>query len=140
TFIGEALPYGSSLYLLVLVYLLISYSNHYRRSVKLTRQGLSKLPPAFRVFVSATSRSMGITVPIRTWVSSLVAAPLTLGFLKPVILLPVAMISQLTPQQIEAILVHELAHIRRKDYLLHLVITLLEGLFFFNPFSRLLIC
>jgi hypothetical protein len=97
------------------------------------------MPPEFRTFVTATGYQLGIKTPVRTWLSSLVDVPLTLGFLKPVILLPVAMINHLTPQQVEAILVHELAHIRRKDYLLHLAVTLLEGLFFFNPFSRLLI-
>ncbi len=136
---NQALPYGSALYLLVLVGLLIRYSGHYRHSRRLTRQGLSKLPSAFRVFVAATSRQMGINRPVSAWLSSLVDVPLTLGYLKPVILLPAAMISHLTPQQVEAILVHELGHIRRKDYLLHLVMTVLEGLFFFNPFSRLLI-
>lgn len=135
----QTLPYGSALYLLVLGGLLVRYSGHYRHSRQLTRQGLSKLPSAFRVFVEATSRQMSINRPVRAWLSSLVDVPLTLGYLKPVILLPVAMISHLTPQQVEAILVHELGHIRRKDYLLHLAMTALEGLFFFNPFSRLLI-
>jgi BlaR1 peptidase M56 len=139
SFINGALPYGSSLYLLALAGLLVRYSSHYRASRKLTRQGLSKLPSEFRVFVGSTSRQMGIGVPVSAWLSSLVDVPLTLGCLKPIILLPVAMISHLTPQQVEAILVHELAHIRRKDYLVHLVATVLEGLFFFNPFSRLLI-
>src|SRR6185437_5087461 len=50
-----------------------------------------------------------------------------------------SMVTQLTPAQIEAILVHELAHIQRKDYLLNLLVTAMELLFFFNPFTRLLI-
>jgi hypothetical protein len=56
-----------------------------------------------------------------------------------VILLPLAICSNLTTAQVEAILIHELAHIRRNDFLLNLVVTLLEGLFFFNPFVRRLI-
>jgi hypothetical protein len=47
--------------------------------------------------------------------------------------------SNLTPQQVEALILHELAHIRRQDYLLNLWIAALEVLFFFNPFSKLLI-
>jgi beta-lactamase regulating signal transducer with metallopeptidase domain len=133
------LSYGSTLYLLILSGLLIRYSNHYWHARKLTRKGLTTMPAEFRVFVNATALQLNIRRPVRTWLSSLIDVPLTLGFLKPVILLPAAMISQLTPQQIEAILIHELGHIQRKDYLLHLLVTLLEGLFFFNPFSRLLI-
>jgi beta-lactamase regulating signal transducer with metallopeptidase domain len=130
---------GSSVYLLVLSGLLIRYLYHYRQSRQLTRHGLSKLPSELRVFVSATSNHMGIRSTVSAWLSSKVDVPLTLGHLKPVILLPVAMINHLTPQQVEAILVHELAHIRRHDYLLHLAVTALEGCFFFNPFARLLI-
>ena len=130
---------GSSLYLLVLGGLLIRYLYYYRQSTQLTRRGLSKLPSELRVFVSATSRRMGIRPAVSAWLSSKVDVPLTLGHLKPVILLPVAMINHLTLQQVEAILVHELAHIRRHDYLLHLAVSALEGFFFFNPFARLLI-
>ena len=139
SFIDTFLASGSSLYLLILACLLVRYSSYYWHTRKLTRNGLSTMPPEFRVFVAATALQLGIHKPVRAWLSSLIDVPLTLGFLKPVILLPVAMISQLTPQQVEAILIHELSHIQRKDYLLHLVATLLEGLFFFNPFSRLLI-
>jgi len=130
---------GSSLYLLVLGGLLIRYLYYYRQSTQLTRRGLSKLPSELRVFVSATSSRMGIRPAVSAWLSSKVDVPLTLGHLKPVILLPVAMINHLTLQQVEAILVHELAHIRRHDYLLHLAVSALEGFFFFNPFARLLI-
>lgn len=133
------LSYGSTIYLLILSGLLIRYSSQYWHTRKLTRKGLASMPAEFRVFVNATALQLNIRKPVRTWLSSLIDVPITLGFLKPVILLPVAMISHLTPQQVEAILIHELGHIQRKDYLLHLLVTLLEGLFFFNPFSRLLI-
>lgn len=139
SFLDGVLSYGSTLYLLILCGLFVRYSNHYWHSRNLTRRGLFAMPPEYRTFVTATRYQLGIRATVRTWQSSLVDTPLTLGFLKPVILLPVAMINHLTSQQVEAILVHELAHIRRKDYLLHLLVTVLEGLFFFNPFSRLLI-
>ncbi|HET6254802.1 MAG TPA: M56 family metallopeptidase [Puia sp.] len=138
-FMDTVLSYGSTLYLLILSGLLIRYSSHYWHTRKLTRKGLATMPAELRVFVNTTALQLNIRKPVRTWLSSLIDVPVTLGFLKPVILLPAAMISQLTPQQVEAILIHELGHIRRKDYLLHLLVTLLEGLFFFNPFARLLI-
>jgi len=137
--IREILPYCSSLYLLVLGVLLVRYSNHYFHSRKLKYGGLSKMQPELRVFVETTSRRMGIRRPVQAWLSTLADVPLTLGFIKPVILLPVAMAANLTLEQAETILLHELAHIRRNDYLLNLGVTVLELLFFFNPFSRLLI-
>jgi beta-lactamase regulating signal transducer with metallopeptidase domain len=138
-FMDVALSYGSSLYLLTLAGLLVRCAGHYRQTRQLTRNGRSTMPAEFRVFVTSTAFQLGIRKPVRVWLSSLVDVPLTLGFLKPLILFPIAMMSQLSTKQVEAILIHELGHIRRKDYLLHLVVTILEGLFFFNPFARLLI-
>jgi Zn-dependent protease with chaperone function len=136
---GELLPWCSSLYLLIVACLLIHYSRQYIRSRRIVREGLSSLAPDFGTFVATTARRMGIRVHVDAYLSSLVQVPVTLGFLKPVILLPVALVTQLTTAQVEAILVHELAHIRRKDYLLNLLITVMELLYFFNPFTRLLI-
>jgi bla regulator protein blaR1 len=133
------LPWCSSLYLLTLAVLLVHYSRQYINSKRISRDGLSPLAPAFDVFVSSTARRMGIGAKVQAHLSSLVEAPVTLGFLKPMILLPVSMVTQLTTAQIEAILVHELAHIRRKDYLLNLLVTVMELLYFFNPFARRLI-
>lgn len=137
--IATALPYCSVLYLLVLGVLLTRYCRQVLQARRLTREGLSKVPAGLRVFVESTSRLMGIGRVVRAWLSDRVDVPMTLGFLKPVILLPAAMVSNLTTQQVEAILVHELAHIRRRDYLLNLGISTIGLLFFFNPFSRLLI-
>lgn len=137
--IAAVIPFGSSLYLLILAGWLIRYCYHYFYSKKLTREGLSRIQPGFGLFVAETSRRMGIRPVVKVWLSALVDVPVTLGFLKPVILIPLAMAGNLTPEQIEAILVHELAHIRRKDFLLNLVVTVLEGVFFFNPFTRWLI-
>jgi beta-lactamase regulating signal transducer with metallopeptidase domain len=138
-FIGQFLPYCSSLYLLALVYLFTRYSHHYIHSRRLKSTGLSKIRPALRVFVEQTSLRMGIKKEVRVWLSSLVDGPVTLGFLRPVILIPFATVNNLSLDQVEAILLHELAHIKRYDYLLNLGVTMLGILFFFNPFTRLLI-
>lgn len=65
--------------------------------------------------------------------SQLVKVPSVTGFFKPIILLPMGLLSQLPQDQIEAILLHELAHIRRKDYFVNLLQSFAEIVFFFNP-------
>ena len=65
--------------------------------------------------------------------SMLVDVPSVIGTIRPVILLPVAALTSLTPDQIEALLAHELAHIRRRDYAVNLAQTLAEALLFFHP-------
>jgi len=137
--INGGLPYCSTLYLLILFFLFVRYGRQYFYSKKLTRIGLSRPTPELRVFTEQTARRMGIKKEVKIWLSGMVEGPVTLGSLKPVILIPFATVCNLSTHQVEALVLHELAHIRKQDYLLHLWIADLEALFFFNPFARLLI-
>ena len=65
--------------------------------------------------------------------STLIKMPMTIGYLKPVILLPIGLINHLSLAQTEAVLAHELAHIARKDYLFNILQSVMEVLFYFNP-------
>jgi Zn-dependent protease with chaperone function len=78
-------------------------------------------------------RSLYISRSVHLLESAKVAVPLTLGWIRPVILLPVGLLSGLPVQQVEAVLLHEMAHIRRYDYLVNLVQSLVEVLFFYHP-------
>lgn len=60
-------------------------------------------------------------------------SPLTIGHLKPLILFPVGIINQLTPNEVEAVLTHELAHIVRRDYLSNIIQSFIETLFYYHP-------
>lgn len=62
-----------------------------------------------------------------------VQSPVTIGHLKPLILFPIGIINQLSPQEVEAILTHELAHIVRRDYLSNLIQSFIETLFYYHP-------
>src|SRR5208283_1705660 len=63
----------------------------------------------------------------------LATVPQVIGYWRPVILMPLGALAGLSAEQVEAILIHELAHIRRADYLVSLAQSLIEGLFFFHP-------
>lgn len=65
--------------------------------------------------------------------SGLAKVPMVIGYLKPVILVPVGLLAAIPADELEAILVHELAHIKRRDYLVNLLQSLVEIIFFFNP-------
>ncbi|MDQ3291944.1 MAG: M48 family metalloprotease [Bacteroidota bacterium] len=79
------------------------------------------------------AKSLRVSQSVRLFESALVKTPLVIGYLKPIILLPFGTLASLSPEQVEAILAHELAHIYRKDYLLNMLQALVEILFFFNP-------
>jgi len=138
-YMALCLPYLSFAYLITLIYLSARYFRFFRHTREIRSLGLHKMQPGLRLFVSEISKRLGIRKPVAIWLSSVVETPMTLGFLRPVILIPFAIVNQLTIQQVETILLHELAHIKRNDYLLNLLITLSGILFFFNPFSKLLI-
>ena len=70
---------------------------------------------------------------VRLLQSGIVKVPVMVGFFKPMILFPFSLMSQLPPEQIEAVLLHELAHIKRKDYFVNLLQNFAEIIFFFNP-------
>ena len=137
--IEEMQPYCATIYLAVLSFLFIRYVNQYFYTRRLRQTGLSRVAPELRLFTTETALHMGIRRKVAIWLSTQVEAPLTLGLFKPIILLPLTTVTHLTTAQVEAILLHELAHIRRNDYLLNLGICALEQVFFFNPFARLLI-
>jgi bla regulator protein blaR1 len=84
------------------------------------------------------AKKFGLSKAIRLAETSRIQVPMVIGFLKPIILVPTAMLLGLSPAQIETVFVHELAHIRRNDYIINLFQTFLESIFFFNPFVWLL--
>ncbi|NLR81250.1 M56 family metallopeptidase [Chitinophaga eiseniae] len=75
---------------------------------------------------------------VKVLISQHVQVPVMLGFLKPLILLPIAMVNNLSEEQLEAVLLHELAHIKRNDYLLNIFQSIVETILFFNPFVWLI--
>ena len=74
-----------------------------------------------------------ITKRVTLLQSKLVDFPITIGYFKPVILLPLELISGIPQSQLKIILAHELAHIKRADYILNIFQSIIEVLFFFNP-------
>ncbi|NII28057.1 hypothetical protein HB364_23435 [Pseudoflavitalea sp. X16] len=138
TWLEPVLPFLSVAYLLITALLFVRFYRQYRFTRQLFHQGLQKINPELRVFLQQAVQHMSIHKKVNIWLSSLVDTPLTIGFWKPVILLPIAAVNNLTIEQTEAIILHELNHIRRNDYLVNLLIAFTDILLFFNPFAQLL--
>jgi beta-lactamase regulating signal transducer with metallopeptidase domain len=77
--------------------------------------------------------TLGISRKIEIRTTGKAHSPLTFGVMTPVILLPIALVFQLSPAHLEAVIAHELAHVKRNDYLSNLLLSTLEVLFFFHP-------
>src|SRR5438132_1108681 len=89
--------------------------------------------PAWLETLNELRRRLEISRPVRLLKSALVEVPTVIGWLRPVILLPAASLTGLTPSQLEAILAHELAHVRRLDYVVGAFQCLVETLMFYHP-------
>jgi beta-lactamase regulating signal transducer with metallopeptidase domain len=81
----------------------------------------------------AVGERLGVRRAVTVLESSLVAVPVMVGWLKPVIVLPAAALAGLTPDQLESLLAHELAHVRRHDFLVNLLQAVVEALLFYHP-------
>lgn len=90
-------------------------------------------PELWQERLSELQVSLRIKRSVKLLESRLVTIPSVTGFFKPVILVPVGLLNNIPQDQVEAILLHELAHIRRSDYAVNLMQTFIEILFFFNP-------
>jgi beta-lactamase regulating signal transducer with metallopeptidase domain len=132
----QTLPVASVVYLVLLVLPLLHFIRNYRYVKVVRKYGLTKMHVEWRMFVSKVAAQMNIKKKVQIWVSEFVSSPVTIGFLKPVILVPLAAINHLTPQQLEAVLLHELSHIKRLDYLINLIINFIQTILYFNPFAK----
>jgi beta-lactamase regulating signal transducer with metallopeptidase domain len=76
---------------------------------------------------------MHVSRSVRLLATDRVDSPSVIGWLRPVILAPVGVLCGLTPEQVEALLAHELAHVRRHDYLVNVLQGIAESLLFYHP-------
>jgi beta-lactamase regulating signal transducer with metallopeptidase domain len=133
------LPYLSVAYLFVLLWFTTRLVFQMYAANQLKNKDVAGVNDELNVFTQYLAASIGITKHVFIYISSRIDIPATIGFLKPVILLPATAVTHLTPAQLEAVLLHELAHIRRNDYFWNILLSVAETLLFFNPFAVLLI-
>ncbi len=101
--------------------------------VGLTRRRVAEPREEWRAMCDRLGARIGLARAVRVLESAAVGVPTAIGWLRPVVLLPVAALSGLTPAQVEAIVAHELAHVRRHDYLVNLFQSFVETLLFYHP-------
>jgi beta-lactamase regulating signal transducer with metallopeptidase domain len=104
----------------------------YKDIARLRREG-SPAAQSLIDTVHRLARRMKVDRPVSVLISERIDAPGVVGWLRPAILMPAATLLNLGPDQLQAILAHELAHIRRHDYLINLLQALAETLFFYQP-------
>jgi bla regulator protein blaR1 len=100
---------------------------------RLRRRGVCCTPERWQAELTRLGALLGVSHSFQLLESSLAQVPMVLGHFRPLILVPVGLLAGLPSSQVEAILLHELAHIRRCDYLVNALQRLAEGLLFYHP-------
>ncbi len=100
---------------------------------RLRREPATPLAHDWRERTARLARQLRVSRPVRLCESALVEVPTVIGWLRPVILVPASALSGLSAPQLEALLAHELAHIRRHDYLCNLLQSVVEAVLFYHP-------
>ena len=90
-------------------------------------------PEEWQHKIDEIAERVRVSRPVRLLVSALVQVPTVVGWLRPVVLMPVGALAGLPVEHIEALLAHELGHIRRHDYLVNILQSLAEALLFYHP-------
>ena len=128
-----ALPWLAAAWAIGVLALAFWQSSAWLASRRIRRMAIVPQDDALRDTLTRVAKMMRVFAGVELLESARVNVPTLIGWLSPVILLPVGLASGLTSSQLRAILAHELAHIRRHDYLVNLLQTLAETLFFYHP-------
>ena len=131
---SETLPFKTEAYfpLIVSIYgigILLQFIvllSSYTKLNKLKNEHTLAIPVKWKAVFKLTLAQLKLNKTVKFHLSTKVKVPLVIGFFKPVVLFPIALATQLDLKQVEAILIHELSHIRRNDYLINLVKTCIE--------------
>jgi beta-lactamase regulating signal transducer with metallopeptidase domain len=126
-------PFIVGFYLVGLfVFSLITVIGYYKVR-RLRKRDKTTLSAEWQEKLEAITKIIGLKKIPRVFQSARISVPALIGFFRPVILLPVAMMSSLTTNQVEAILYHELFHLKRYDHYLNMLQNIIEALFFYHP-------
>lgn len=132
-FIEGNLPFITMVWMLAVLVLTLRFLAELAYVQRLKYQPGQLPAVAHQDLLNQLAARMGIRKFIALKENLRISSPMVIGFIKPVILVPFGLLNRLDPEQVESILAHELAHIRRHDYLLNLFQSLVEIVLFFNP-------
>ncbi len=134
--IEQYLPYVSIVYIAGILFNSVRFL-FARKNVNAIRKTMS-IDVVLQREIKRFTAVFGISRQVKIGLSKMVDVPCMVGYLKPVILLPFTLSTYLSAEEIESILLHELAHIKRNDYLVNIIQQILSILLFFNPCAQLI--
>ncbi len=126
-------PWTAPFWMAGVLILSIRHLRNWTAARTLQRTGVCAVPDVWQHRLIGLAARIRVSRPVMLLESGLATVPSVVGQLRPVILMPAGLLANLPVQQIEAILLHELAHIRRHDYLVNMLQLAVESLLFYHP-------
>ncbi len=133
TYFNEHMPLIVVIWLLGMVLFLLRMLGGLAYIEYLKNRFTKEMPENWQLQLKHLINKLSLKREVRILESALVTVPMVIGWVKPVILIPVGAVNGLTADQAEAVLAHELAHIFRHDFLFNILQSIVEVLFYFNP-------
>jgi beta-lactamase regulating signal transducer with metallopeptidase domain/HEAT repeat protein len=127
------MPWIVALWLTGVLALSLRLFGGWLRVRRLTRAGTRVAAQALQDSLEQLVARMRVSRPVRLLESTIIHVPAVVGWLRPVVLMPVSLNTGLTPQQLQVLLAHELAHVRRNDYAVNLLQAVVETFLFYHP-------
>jgi beta-lactamase regulating signal transducer with metallopeptidase domain len=134
-FLTPAMPYVTLLYCLGILAMLFRLGTGFAHLHQLRSRDVVIPDERLLSMLHHLQLQLGMVQEVTVRLSAHVLIPMVIGVMRPMILLPVTIADDLGPSGLEAILLHELAHISRADFLINLFQSIVETLLFFNPFA-----
>ncbi|MBT4412300.1 MAG: M56 family metallopeptidase, partial [Bacteroidetes bacterium] len=131
--LSNSLPYISILWLAGLMVFSVRLIGGYSRVQKLKSSGIALQSMAWQLMVQRISERMNLGIFVEIKESAKILVPTLIGHVKPILLFPFGALASMPVSQVEAIISHELAHVKRHDYLINLLLSFVEVVFFFHP-------
>jgi GWxTD domain-containing protein len=131
--VADVLPWLVPLWMAGVVFFCLRHLASWAWTLRLRQTGVCSAPDFWQERLIELARRLRVSRPVGLLESCLAEVPVVMGHVRPVILMPVGLLTGLPIAQIESILLHELAHIRRCDYLVNMLQTSVESLMFYHP-------
>ncbi len=122
-----------AIWLIGFVFFLLRLGMGLWQAHRLRTRGVNTLEAIWQEKIRTLSEQIGVSRSVQLFESAWVHAPLTMGWLKPAILLPIGFVNHLSFAEVEAVLAHELAHIARRDWIFNLLQAFVESIFYYHP-------
>jgi len=130
---NQHLPLFVTIWLLGILFLQLRLLGQLAYVQRLKHYGSQLLPATWNDRIQELEEKLRIQKRVQYLISLRVESPMVIGWLKPIVLIPEALFNSLSDTEIYAVLAHEIAHIRREDFIVNLLQTFLCNVFFFHP-------